>query len=391
MHVALIDPSLFTLPYDRGLAEGLESDGHRVTLFGRTSEADDFAAGGISLAPHFYRVAHSRIAKALPKPLRLALKGMDHAVSMLRLPDVLRRQKVDVIHFQWLVLPMIDRRMLARLRLVAPLVLTVHDTKPFNGDPSARLQQRGFLSALEAFDRLIVHTRQGWERLVECGVPSDRLALVPHGLLVQPPDEVVRDPMEGKVTFLLFGKIKPYKGLDLLIEAFASMPPALQAQARIRVVGKPYMDIAPFAEQAARLGIGDRLEIEPRFIDDDEIPDLFGPGVVAMFPYREIEASGVLSIALAHGRPVIAAELGSFAETITDGLQGRLVPPEDATSLGLAMAHMLSDRHFAAQCSVEAGNLFRNIPSWSEIGRMTGGVYRAAGVPALHAPMLTHA
>jgi glycosyltransferase involved in cell wall biosynthesis len=391
MHVALIDPSLFTLPYDRGLAEGLESTGHKVTLFGRKSAAQDNAADGISLAPHFYRVANSRAARGLPKHLRLALKGIDHAVSMLRLPAALRRQKVDVIHFQWLVLPLIDSRMLARLRQVAPLVLTVHDTKPFNGDPSAGVQQRGFMSALAAFDRLIVHTRQGWERMVEAGVPSDRLALVPHGHLVEPPPTTATDRMDGVVTFLLFGKIKPYKGLDLLIEAFASMPPDLQAQARIRVVGKPYMDLAPFYAQAARLGIADRLEIEPRFIDDDEIPSIFGPGVVAVFPYREIEASGVLSIALAHGRPVIASELGNFAETITDGLQGNLVPPEDATSLGLAMAHLLSDRAFAAQCSVEASALFRSIPSWREIGRLTGGVYRAAGVNASPAEMLTHA
>ena len=77
-------------------------------------------------------------------------------------------------------------------------------------------------------------------------------------------------------------------------------------------------------------GVADRLHIEPRFVADADIPALFGPGVVALFPYREIEASGVLSIALARGRPVIASRLGNFAEMIEDGVQGLLVPPGDA-------------------------------------------------------------
>jgi glycosyltransferase involved in cell wall biosynthesis len=388
MRVALIDPSLFTLPYDRALAKGLQQAGSRVTLFARRPGPLDSDASGIDLAPHFYRVANSAVAEGLPKAVRLGLKGVDHAVSMLRLPGILRRLQPDVIHFQWLNLPIIDRRMLARLRRIAPLVLTVHDTNPFNGDPSASVQQRGFFDCLVAFDRLIVHTRQGWERLVAAGMPPEKLVVLPHGVLLDAPPLIAADPMDGNVTFLLFGKVKPYKGLDVLIEAFALLPAALRARARLRVVGKPYMDLAPLVAQAEGLGIADSLTIEPRFIDDAEIPSLFGPGVVTVFPYREIEASGVLSIALAHGRPVIASAIGNFAEALTDGLQGHLVPPGDVSMLRDAMAHMLSDRHFAASCSRAARETFDRIPSWAEIGRLTSSAYDAAGATSRHATPL---
>ena len=377
MRVAMVDPSLFTLPYDRALVSALGRAGHDVTLFGRRPGPDDNGAEGISLAPHFYRMADSQAARRLPTSARLGLKGIDHAASMLLLLRRLHRERPDVIHFQWLPLPLVDGRLLGLFRKVAPLVLTVHDTNPFNGDPSASLQQRGFFRSLDGFDRLIVHTAQGRERLCSAGVPANRVLVLPHGMLLDPPP-YADDPMTGSMTFLLFGKVKPYKGLDLLIEAFATLPPLLRGDARIWVVGKPYMDLAPLQALAERLGIADRLVIEPRFVGDDEVAGLFAPGTVAVFPYREIEASGVLSIALACGRPVIASNLGNFAETVTDGLQGHLVPPGDVPALAAAMAHMLSDRDFAASCSRQARALVDAVPTWDGIAALTADAYRSA-------------
>lgn len=375
MRVALIDPSLFTLPYDRALAGGLSRAGHDVTLFGRRPGPDDSDTDGVDLAPHFYRMTESRLVRGLPKPVRLGLKGLDHAVSMLGLLRRLRRERPDVIHFQWLPLPVVDRQLLAAFRRVAPLVLTVHDTNPFNGDPSAGLQQRGFFRSLAEFGTLIVHTVQGQTRLRGSGIAAERLVLLPHGTLLASP-HCVADPMDSPMTFLLFGKVKPYKGLDVLIRAFAAVPEPLRRGAKVRVVGKPYMDLAPLSAMADQLGVLDQLVIEPRFVTDVEVPGLFAPGTVAVFPYREIEASGVLSIALACGRPVIASDLGNFAETIVDGLQGHLVPPDDVPALSEAMAHMLADRAFAASCGRQARALADAVPSWDEIARLTAAAYQ---------------
>ena len=374
MRVALIDPSLFTLPYDRALAGGLRNAGHRVTLFSRPTGKDDGDARDVDLAAHFYRLSETSFARNLPEPVRLGLKGIDHAVSMLSLLRRLRRERPDVIHFQWLPLPLVDRRLLGSFRRIAPLVLTVHDTNPFNGDPSAGLQQHGFFRCLGMFDRLIVHTEQGRARMLAAGIDATRLVVLPHGQLMQPPDRAA-DPMAGDLTFLLFGKIKPYKGLDVLIEAFAAIAQPVRHRARLHVVGKPYMDLTPLHALAARLGVQDQLVIEPRFVDDAEMPVLFAPGAVAVFPYREIEASGVLSIALACGRPVIASNLGNFAETIADGVQGHLVPPGNVPALAGAMSHMLEDRQFTASCAAAARALVEVVPDWDEIGARTARVY----------------
>jgi glycosyltransferase involved in cell wall biosynthesis len=387
MRVALVDPSLFTLPYDRMLALGLRRCGHDVVLHGRALRPDEDVPTEVPLAPGFYRLTEGPRAPRLPKPLRLVLKGLDHLVSMGSLPRRLRRERPDVIHMQWLPLPVVDRRVLPALRRVAPLVLTLHDSTPFNGSPSARLQQLDLTRCFAAFDRLIVHTERFREQLLAQGLAPERVVRVPHGLLggePSPPQEGAgAAPAAGEgqpppSSFLLFGHIKPYKGLDLLIEAFGRLPPALQANARLHVVGRPYMDITPLIERAGALGIGARLTLEPRFAREEEIPALFGPGTVAVFPYRAIEASGALTLAVAHGRPIIAARLGAFAEELVDGTHGLLVPPDDAEALAAAMVRMLTEPGLAARCAAHVRALSQAAPSWEDIGRRTTAVYEEA-------------
>ena len=375
MRIALIDPSLFTLPYDRALAEGLASNGHDVVLHGRRVVPADGSNGGITVSPDFYRLAGSRAVAALPDRLRLLTKGIDHAWSMTRLLNKLRRERPDAIHFQWLPLPLVDNLLLSRFRAIAPLVLTVHDTNPFNGDPSAGVQARGFQSCLHQFDRVVVHTAQGEARLRQFGVSPNKIAVRPHGMLcdIVPGDA---DPMTAEpLTFLLFGKIKPYKGADVLLEAFAALPAETRAHARIRIVGKPYMDLAGLREAAAPFG--DAVSIETGFVRDTDIAALFQPGTIAVFPYREIEASGVMFIAMAHGRPIIASRLGSFADAIEDGVHGRLLPPGDPAALMQAMAQMITDRAFSARCAASIRTLAGSIQPWDEIARRTTQLYTA--------------
>lgn len=381
MRISMIDPSLFTLPYDQGLATGLESAGHSVTLYGRRPGPFDSNPGGVELVPEFYRVAGSRLAAALPGKLRLAVKGVDHLWSMARLLRRLRRDRPSVIHFQWLPLPLMDRVMLAGFRRVAPMVLTVHDTNPFNGNPSAKLQSIGVAGCLEQFGRLIVHTDQGQARLQAQGVAADRLVVVPHGPTPMAAAAERRQPdtMQGPLTIALFGKIKHYKGADVLIDAFARLPRDLRDQARVRIIGKSYMDLAPLHALIAQHGLDRHVMIEDRFVPDDGLPDVFGPGVIAAFPYREIDSSGVLPQALAQGRPVVASRIGGFAETLRDGVHGHLVPPENPAALATALAHLIADRSFAADCARAALAQADSGIGWDRIAEQTIAVYRAAG------------
>lgn len=382
MRIALIDPSLFTWPYDHELAAGLSAIGNDVLVFGKVLPAKHADAREPLLRQHFYPAMAMPFWDRVPKPAVRALKGVSHVGSMARLCRALWLWRPDVIHFQWCPLPAVDGRFLPLLRRIAPVVLTVHDTMPFNGAPGSSLQTLGALSVLRGFDHLIVHTDQGMERVSAHVGGAGRLARIPHGLLhddsERRPPTPARIAPDGTATFLLFGQIKPYKGVDVLLRALARLDPLARSRCRIRVVGKPYMDTTPLIELARTLGVDDLVRFEFRFVPDDEMTGMLDDASVLVFPYREIEASGVLMAAIARSRPVIASRLGAFGELIENGREGLLLMPGDDAALARALERVVLEPGLLDRMGTAMDALRASIPGWAEIARRTVDVYDAA-------------
>jgi len=377
MRVAMIDPSLFTLPYDEKLAAALERRGHRVDFFGKALGAREPGPTGVTLRPHFYRALQSFGTRHWPGPLAKLAKGLAHVGAMERLVRVLARERPDVIHFQWLPLPVVDQLFLGRLARIAPVIVTCHDSQPFNANPGAAVQRLGSTSVLARFDRVIIHTEQARPRLAAYGVEAGRVQRIAHGFLddsapVAPPEPI----LDGRpVRFLLFGKIKPYKGIDLMIEAVKRLPPEIRRQVEVLVVGKPYMETA--ALEAAAAGLP-QIRFEFRFVPDEEMPALFAWADVLAFPYREIEMSGVLMAALKTARPMVASNIGGFAELLTDGETGFLVPPGDIDGLAQAIGRVTMEPETRARMARGLIDLVEAIPSWDHIAADTEALYAAA-------------
>jgi glycosyltransferase involved in cell wall biosynthesis len=382
MRIAVIDPSLFTIPYDDALCDALALRGGVATLFGRRLRAGETRSGTAPLEPFFYRAVERRSVGLPLRAFRMA-KGVEHAIDMVRLSRRLARERPEIIHFQWAPLPVVDRRFIAALRRIAPVVLTVHDTTPFNGSPNEALQGIGATSIYAAFDHLIVHTEAGRAQLVAHGIDPRAISVIAHGPLDLPtapsgapyPWAAEVGP-GGERAILAFGKIKPYKGIDLLIEAFARLPETLRAGAKLRIVGEPFMPLEPLQARARELGVADRITWELRYVRDDEIGGIIGAADILAFPYRQIDASGVLMVALRYGKPIIASGIGAFAELLRDGEHGRLVPPENVPALRDALAELLADPVRAAAMGEKVRGIAGGIPNWPEIADATLALYR---------------
>jgi glycosyltransferase involved in cell wall biosynthesis len=394
MRIALIDPSLFTWPYDSALALALQHAGHTVRIFGKPPRAADKGPALELLEPHFYRELEPLTGR-LPHPLFLGLKGLSHTVHMTRLLRELRAFRPDVIHFQWAPLPAVDRLFLPALRRIAKTVLTVHDSAPFNGNPRSALQAAGAIKIMESFDRLIVHTEAAAQRLCSYGLPADRVRRVPHGPLEGSTVAVQRAPRQGdQVTVLLFGRIKHYKGTDVLLKAAAAMRKDLLARTRIRVVGQPFMDLAPLHELIASHGLGENVQIEPRFVSDEEVSELLGTADIVALPYREIDASGVLMTAISAGVPIVATRVGLFAELLQDGVHGKLVDVEDHNALARALEQLVESATLRATMGEQVRALCDALPTWSSIAQQTTLLYEELVPTAGHArgsdPLYVH-
>ena len=360
--VSVVDASLFSLPYDEALVGALIAAGLRAELVGRPLRLGE-AAPSVPFRPRFYRRLD-----AAPRRLGAAgavLKAAEHLADGL----AVAARAEGLLHFQWLPFPLADTLVLRLCRRRGPVVATVHDTTPFNGDPSHPLQARGFAAALAAAHRLVVHTAAGRDRIAGLGIAPERIAIVPHGPLGEALPRR-RPPSGRRFTLVAFGKMRPYKGLDVLVEALARLEPGASAGLRVVIAGEPMLDLAPLRRRIAEARLGETVAVVPRRLDAGEMQALLRSADGFVFPYRAIEASGVFFRVQGLGRWVIASRLGAFAEALEDGVSGRLVAPNDPGALAAALREAAVARPVPAAAP--------RVTGWDEIARATAAVYDAA-------------
>lgn len=205
-----------------------------------------------------------------------------------------RRLAPDVVHFTcahpWNLL-------IARLLRGIPQVFTIHDVIPHPGEAVSRFvgwYNRDVFGGLA--DRVIVHGRSHLGLLASMGVDVNRVRYVPLGEF-WPPTSHVPVPSDKRVLF--FGRIVPYKGLDILAEA-ANIVRVREPDARFVIAGKG--ELSRFLGRTNSLG----LEVHSRFIGDTEVAGFFHAARVVVLPYTSGTQSGVIPLAYSYRRPVVA-------------------------------------------------------------------------------------
>jgi glycosyltransferase involved in cell wall biosynthesis len=363
MKVQLVDPSAFTPPYDRALAAALVRGGAEVELLtSRFLYGPAPAAEGYSVRERFYRRS---AARGLAAPARRPYKLAEHLSDMLRFR---RDANADVVHYQWLTVPSLDSMLLPPLR---PRLMTAHYVLPLL--PS----RRQLASARRVFGRMdavIAHSEHGARRLREVvGLDPDRVRVVHHGAfdyLTRLPEEKPLAPeLEGAAgpVILFFGLLRPYKGLDTLLEAFRRVE-----RAELWIVGKPRMEVGPLRRLAAEAP--GRVRFLTRFVEDAEIPAIFRRADVVVLPYRDAENSGVLYTGLAFGKPLVLSAVGGFPEVAEQGA-ARLVPPEDPGALAASLAELVVDEGARGELGSAAVHAAAGSYSWDEAARQTLTLY----------------
>ncbi len=221
----------------------------------------------------------TRVSSALWESARAALgegvlgkvvKAGEYSIDALGGP--LNAFDADVVHAQWLPFAWADARLLGRLRKRVALVHTVHNAQAFHGDATAAVQGRGYISLLPSFDALIVHGEATRAALEGRGIDLNRVHLVPHPPMklaaATPADLAAVPPKTPNVPRIaFFGTIRPYKGLDLLIEAAINLWKDGH-NFELAIAGKPFMPVEALFGRVRGASFAHRLitdlEFSPR-------------------------------------------------------------------------------------------------------------------------------
>lgn len=367
--VWLVDPSLFTAPYDAALTEGLISAGAKVTWAVRPLRNDDRQEiSGNYCDPFFYRWIEK--IKFLPDSIWKALKGVAHLWGLVNLVIKISRKRPGVVHFQWLVIPYLDALAIRLIKIFCPVVITVHDTTPFNGEKISAAQNTGFDIPLKLADKLIVHTQSAREVLIKRGFKKEKIAVIPHGALSLsvPIPFIPIENRDKRKTFVMFGEIKPYKGLDILVESVGKMSAETREKTRFIVAGRPRMDLSEILCRITDQKLDNFFDIRQGRLSEEEMANLFAEADCFVFPYRQIDASGVYFLVKGLGKSIVASRVGVFAEDIVEDHLHLLVEKENSTDLVHALEKVANE---PVSFNVEHSNN----GNWVDIGCMTVNLY----------------
>ena len=182
----------------------------------------------------------------------------------------------------------------------------------------------------------------------------------------------VLDLDPGYSYMLFFGFIRAYKGLDLLIEAFADERFRTR-RIKLIIAGEFYEDEKPYREMVLKHNLENRVIFFDRFINDDEVTIFFSSADLVVQPYRSATQSGVTQIAYHFEKPMVVTDVGGLREIVADGKCGYVVEP-DPEEIANAIADFYDNNRkesFALNMKAEKEKY-----SWSKMTASVKEVYK---------------
>ena len=298
----------------------------------------------------------------------------------------------DIFHIQWEnSIALFDRTLLNLYYKVLgkKLVFTAHNVYREARDSTATPLRWFSLKVMyHLVDRIIVHTPKMKEELCSLfHISPEKVIIIPHGInnRVQKKGITQEDARQklGIVptahVVLFFGQIDEYKGIETLIDAAALL---VQKDPSIILIvagkSKRQSDYVLKLKRQVRKSLPEKnVMLRLQFIPDHEVETYFSASDCVVLPYKRIFQSGVLFLAYRFGVPIIATDVGSFAEDVVDRVTGFICKPNDAEDMAAQLRKYFDSTLFHQREETRAFiiELAEKKYSWTNIGRQTYEVY----------------
>lgn len=290
----------------------------------------------------------------------------------LKLSLLCRKKKYDVFHFD----DMTGRSAIVPFFLgkIAKIV-TIHDPEPHLGESGKRA---AFIraQAIRVVNSLLFHCEYSRKMFFSKYGAKWKSFVVPLGInhlskaWENPKDsvEIINDH-----SVLFFGRISPYKGLDVLYEA-APMVAEHIPNVLFTIAGRPIPGYE--VPHTPTLPNGGRIETVFEFIAHTELCRLFRRSAVVAIPYVEASQSGIIATAYAFRRPVVVSNAGGLPEAVDDGETGLIVPARNPKALAESLIRLLKDHKLRTKMSEYIRKKEKNELSWERLAARTVDMYR---------------
>ena len=347
MKIALVSPYDFTYP--GGVNIHVSSLERRFTRMGHDVKIIAPSSGNIlGLGDRFIRIG---------TPIPFPAGGTICRVTIsLRLgptiKSVLKREKFDIIHLHEPFMPMLCSAML-RFSNTAN-VATFH---AFGGKPGYRfgrpISTIMLKRRLHKLDGRIAVSRAAME-FASKYVPG-QYAIIPNGIdleLFSPDVSPASEFCDGKLNILFVGRMEKQKGVDYLIKAYKLVKKEIP-NSRLIILGPGTRLRGKYEKEVQQSGLKDVIFVGGK--PQSELPQYYKAADVFCAPATGLESFGIVLLeAMAVGRPVVATDIEGYNSVLTDGVEGRLVPPRDEKMLARALASLLTNEPLRQEMAARA-------------------------------------
>ena len=319
----------------------------------------------------------------IPSIVRRIIKLIEYPINIIEILYATISKNVDIVHLQSVnlveIIAVIGFRLINR-----KVVFTIHNVMPRH--QKLYFYHKFLYRVMYSFcHEVIIHSEKGKEEIIELyKVRHKKISVIPHGdykffipenQLSKAEAKSILGFAEEDKTILFFGAIRENKGLKNILLAMPYIKEQIP-DVRLMIVGEPlenynsYKDIID--EKQIRNEVFEKLD----YVPNEEVALYFFAGDIVVLPYHEITQSGILQIAYAFAKPVVATDLGGFREAIENGQNGYLVPLNDIQSLAERCVEILTDKEKLKRMGEYSRCLSDTRFSWDSIADKTIEVYK---------------
>ena len=365
--------------YTSYLAVGL-SKYRNIILYGYSDELYTLTGAVKKKTIKFYN-----LGKRLPKGDSLLASAIRPYLLFFPLLKAIATTRYDIVHIQghsylfFLFVPLIKLKR-------KPIYWTMHDVDfhPTNSGIRGKLEslqvrllcQNGWLAT--KVNAIIVHGSKLRDKLISRGLSGSKVIVIPHfdyRYLLPLPSESDFDNSYSEYV-LLFGKIKPYKGVETLLEAARKVRKKLGNKFRVIIAGK---GSKAFLDSLLRTDDLEYINIQNEYIPDVEIPKLFTNAKFLVLPYIDASQSGVVSLAYTFSKPVIVSNVGSIAEYVEPGITGLIFESGDTGQLSNYIEELVLNNDKCIEMGKNAYQKIKNEMSLERCSEVINELYTKHG------------